>query len=268
MCLQPYRMEHSTTCKQNQVFKSLRFKVKPWMCTDQMPGLWYQAVCVWILVLPLNNHKILLSQLPHLRKQLDKQKFISVNRKHQKENSHKVLLSKVNLQDMTCFNEERVYEIKQTLIYGFSDPLMCYVQHVWVFNSRIDINLVDSKYIYNIFYLGGREREREKAGEGQRERILSRLHTASIKPDTGLKLMNCEVITWAETQTDWTENLTDWATQVPLKLFYFGVTHRIYFLRKYFVKRCTKGKCHPDGPLRDHRPVMCPRDNPKTSPCV
>ena len=41
--------------------------------------------------------------------------------------------------------------------------------------------------------------ERKRAGEGQREsereRIPSRLHTASIEPDLGLKPMNREIMT-------------------------------------------------------------------------
>ena len=44
-----------------------------------------------------------------------------------------------------------------------------------------------------------RERERARAEKGQREtgrdRIPSRLHTVSVEPDTGLELMNCEVMT-------------------------------------------------------------------------
>ena len=40
-----------------------------------------------------------------------------------------------------------------------------------------------------------REREREQAGEGQRERIPSRLCTVSIKPKAGLDLTNHEIMT-------------------------------------------------------------------------
>ena len=50
-----------------------------------------------------------------------------------------------------------------------------------------------------------REREREhlcahKWGRAERwrDRILSRLCTVSAEPDVGLKLMNCEIMTWAE----------------------------------------------------------------------
>ena len=43
-----------------------------------------------------------------------------------------------------------------------------------------------------------RERETERAREGQRERgerIPSRFYTVSTEPNTGLKLMNCEIMT-------------------------------------------------------------------------
>ena len=51
-----------------------------------------------------------------------------------------------------------------------------------------------------------RERERERAGEGQRETIPS---TDSAEPDVGMELMNHEIMAWAETC------LTNWATQMP-----------------------------------------------------
>ena len=34
----------------------------------------------------------------------------------------------------------------------------------------------------------------ERGGDGQRERIPSRLHAVSIEPDVGLKLMNREIM--------------------------------------------------------------------------
>ena len=53
----------------------------------------------------------------------------------------------------------------------------------------------------------GRGREREG------DRISSRLHAASVKPDVGLELTNREIMTWAEVGF-----LTDWVTQAPHKL--------------------------------------------------
>ena len=50
-------------------------------------------------------------------------------------------------------------------------------------------------------------RGREKQ---EKERIPSRLHAVSTEPDVGLKLMNSEIMTWAEADC-----LMDWATQVP-----------------------------------------------------
>lgn len=48
-----------------------------------------------------------------------------------------------------------------------------------------------------------------QAGEGQRERererIPSRLRTASIEPGSGLELTNCEILTWAAIKS-WTLN--------------------------------------------------------------
>ena len=40
---------------------------------------------------------------------------------------------------------------------------------------------------------GGTERER-----GGRERISSRFYTVSVEPDTGLELVNLEVMTWVK----------------------------------------------------------------------
>ena len=40
-----------------------------------------------------------------------------------------------------------------------------------------------------------REREREQAGEGQRDRLPSRLCTVSAEPNTGLELANHEIMT-------------------------------------------------------------------------
>ena len=40
-----------------------------------------------------------------------------------------------------------------------------------------------------------RERESENVGRAERERIPSRLHTVSTEPDTGLELMNPEIMT-------------------------------------------------------------------------
>ena len=67
--------------------------------------------------------------------------------------------------------------------------------------------------------------ERESAtGEGQRERkrekqrIQSQLHADARKPDAGLKLMNLEIMTWAEVRRS-----TNWATQAPLNKMFLQV---------------------------------------------
>ena len=71
-----------------------------------------------------------------------------------------------------------------------------------------------------------RDREREREGERETEREQrrdreregdteseagSRIWAVSIEPNTGLKFMNREIMTWAEVG-----HLTYWATQVPL----------------------------------------------------
>ena len=52
---------------------------------------------------------------------------------------------------------------------------------------------------------GGAEREGDTESEAG-----SRLWAVSTGPNTGLKLMKCEIMTWAEVGY-----LIDWATQVP-----------------------------------------------------
>ena len=59
------------------------------------------------------------------------------------------------------------------------------------------------KIFLSLFILRERERESERGSmseqgsgrERRRERIPSRLHTASTEPDTGLELPNCEIMT-------------------------------------------------------------------------
>ena len=61
----------------------------------------------------------------------------------------------------------------------------------------------------------GRERERE---------IPSRLRTASVEPDVGLKLTNSEIMTGAKTKSPWPDRLSHpGAPSVPS--FDFGSGH-------------------------------------------
>ena len=46
------------------------------------------------------------------------------------------------------------------------------------------------------------EAERAWARERRRERIPSRLHAVNVEPKMGIKLMNSEIMTWAETKSD------------------------------------------------------------------
>ena len=66
-----------------------------------------------------------------------------------------------------------------------------------------------------------RERDREQAGDGQREggrRNPGRLCAVSTEPDAGLELPNSEIMNWAKTKS---QDLTDWAIQVPQKFLIF-----------------------------------------------
>ena len=64
-------------------------------------------------------------------------------------------------------------------------------------------------------YFWDRERQSMNGGGAEREgdtesEIGSRLWAVSTGPGTGLELMDCEIMTWAEVG-----RLTDWATQAP-----------------------------------------------------
>ena len=65
------------------------------------------------------------------------------------------------------------------------------------------------------------ERERQNASRGWAEsegdtesEAGSRLWAARTESNTGLKLTNCEIMTWAEVR-----RLTNWAIQVPQEFF-------------------------------------------------
>ena len=66
-----------------------------------------------------------------------------------------------------------------------------------------------------------RERERENMNEvGQRERgerIPSRFHTVSTKPDVGLELTNINVMTWAEIKSQ-TLGAPGWLSRLSVRL--------------------------------------------------
>ena len=67
---------------------------------------------------------------------------------------------------------------------------------------------------------GGAERERERP----ESEAGSRLWAVSTDHDVGLKLMNCEIMTWAEVRC-----LTDWATQVPRILYFLNTPLPLIF---------------------------------------
>ena len=71
-------------------------------------------------------------------------------------------------------------------------------------------------YFWHREWERGREREQGRSREKGRQRTQSRLCTESREPNMGLKLVNHEIMTWAEVG-----HLTDSATQVLLTLLFF-----------------------------------------------
>ena len=75
--------------------------------------------------------------------------------------------------------------------------------------------------IFFSIYFWDRERQSMNGGGAEREgdtesEAGSRLWAISPEPDAGLKLMDCEIVTWAEVG-----RLTNWATQAPPTAFTF-----------------------------------------------
>ena len=75
------------------------------------------------------------------------------------------------------------------------------------------------------------ERERARAGEGQREgdRGSKAGSAGSRDPNVGLKLRNNEIMTWAEVR-----GLTNWATQAPLSAGFYR--YHIFYAHNYYVE--------------------------------
>ena len=91
-----------------------------------------------------------------------------------------------------------------------------------IFNSfQTFLSLKKIFFCLMFIYFWERERDRARAGEGQRERETEfeagfRLWAVSTEPNVRLKIMNCEIMTWAEVR-----HSTDWATQAPHQRFLF-----------------------------------------------
>ena len=106
-----------------------------------------------------------------------------------------------------------------------------------------DLLVLRSFFLGNFFnvYLFLRESE-SKHGRGRergRERIPSRLCTVSSEPDVGLKLINYEIMIWAEIKSQMLNQLSHPGT--PLRYFFekatTGITHQppFYFILFYFI---------------------------------
>ena len=102
-----------------------------------------------------------------------------------------------------CDEHQVLYVSVESLNYIPETNIMIYVNYL--------------AFFFTFIYFGETEWDKVWAGEGQSEKETQNLKQApgsgasSIEPDTGLKLTDCEIMTWAEVRCS-----TDWATQVPL----------------------------------------------------
>ena len=84
-------------------------------------------------------------------------------------------------------------------------------------------------------YFWKRESEQGRSTERERERIRSRFCTVGTEPDAGLKLVNCEIMTWVEVRC-W----TNWTTEVPLKYFKWIINSGFNAEGKYQTEKIYK----------------------------
>ena len=92
--------------------------------------------------------------------------------------------------------------------------LLCLAHYVSLKNIYYVLPFTEKKIFFNVC-LFLRERQSVSRGGAEREEDTeseagSRLWAVSTKPDMGLELTNCEMVTWAEVGRS-----TDWATQAP-----------------------------------------------------
>ena len=93
-----------------------------------------------------------------------------------------------------------------------AEPSKCpsivnYIHHVVHYVLR-------TYFVLSLFWEREREHEQGRGRERRSERTLSKLHTASMEANTGLKPMNREVMTWAEVGGS-----TNWARHPRICLF-------------------------------------------------
>ena len=87
-------------------------------------------------------------------------------------------------------------------------------------NGASVVKIRDFKKNFFLIYFWDRERQSMSRGGADRGGVTeseagSRLWAVGTEPDAGLKLTDCEIMTWAKVGC-----LTDWATQAPLLHFY------------------------------------------------
>ena len=109
------------------------------------------------------------------------------------------------------------------------------------------------------------EREREREGDTE-SGAGSRLWAISTEPGVGLKLTNCEIMTWAGVRCS-----SDWATRRPAQNYFFlkqklfvpGVECRLT-INKTDTRRCTFVKAIMAALEPCPLPPHCPSRPPET----
>ena len=120
--------------------------------------------------------------------------------------------------------------------------------HLYIIFGEMSVKVFNPDIFFNVFiYFWERARQSSSRGGAEREgdpeyEAGSRLWAVSTKPDAGLELTNCEIMTWVKVR-----RLTDWANQAP---------HLHPFSKFIFdIERAQQGRDRERG-----------RENPKQTP--
>ena len=98
----------------------------------------------------------------------------------------------------------------ESLLLDHSPPQVTKISENQVADNGWLLYSSSSSSSLNVYLFLERESTSGAGTERGGQRIRSRLCADSSKPDAGLELMNCEIMTWAEI-----EGSTNWATQAP-----------------------------------------------------